>query len=391
MSVRKLTFLLLAAAALFMGQRQVNAQEYLPVADPFRFDPDFQWFEPVYEADLADMKPSKRASTGWYGTFDRMFLYFSRPEIDRLREGAGQDHFDGMDGGWGNRIRVGYMLEENHGWSSTWFNISGPNAAETLLVERLNRLNVEDLQGPPDDNGNGGGGGGGTGGNFDRFGQYLPSADRNFPFLNERLYELKDSINIMDASSFELNKTWRMEPYHYGGILEPMVGFRYVGLDDYWMEEAYVRDVVNFTETFIADTAHTKNTAFGGQLGARYFKFKNRLTFSAEFRAFALQNWQSHRSSAYQIFTEYDAVGLDAEVISETASVVGVTYRDNQEFLLGYDVRAEVAYQLTRLFQLRGGFQLIDLSRGVWRGEVQNPTDQGVMMVGSTFGVALNY
>lgn len=395
MSVRKLTFLLLAAAALFCGQRKLEAQEYLPVTDPFRFDPDFRWFEPVYDADLADMKPSKRASTGWYGTFDRMHLYFSRPDTDVLREGFENDHNDGFDSGWGNRIRVGYMLESGHGWSSTWFNITGPNAFETLFVERINRINEDELAGPPDD---GGDGGGDDGGNFDFYGQYLPSADRNLPGFDERLYELKDSINVVEASSFELNKTWRMEPYHYGGILEPLAGFRYFGIKDRWQEQTYSRfAAVNlagedvFRETLLSEGSLTRNHAFGGQLGARYVKFFNRITYSAEFRAFAMHNWQNHRFAIDRIDTDYTALGLGEQPLEEVQSRPFVAYRDNSEFLLGYDIRAEVAYQLTRMFQLRGGFQMIDLSRGIWRGEIDDDTDQRLMMLGATFGAALNF
>jgi len=82
MSVRKLTASLLTALVLLGGVASVGAQEYAPVADPFAFDPDFQWFEPVYDMDLADMKPNKRAHNGWFGTYDRMNMYFSRPETD---------------------------------------------------------------------------------------------------------------------------------------------------------------------------------------------------------------------------------------------------------------------------------------------------------------------
>ena len=232
MSVRKLTFGLLAVAALLCGQRSSKAQEYLPVADPFRFDPNFRWFEPVFEQDLADMKPSKRANTGWFGSFDRMQLYFNRPDVDILREGNSTDYEDGFDSGWGNRLELGYMLDNGNGWSSTWMNISGPNAFESVLVERLDRFNQTDFDGPAAD---------GDGEPFDGFGRFYPSADRNTPYFNERLYEVKDSINNMDASSFEINKTWRFEPYHYGGILEPLIGVRYFGVTDHWQNETYTR------------------------------------------------------------------------------------------------------------------------------------------------------
>lgn len=389
MSVRKLTFGLLAAAALLAGQRGVVAQEHLPVADPFHFDPDFRWFEPVYEADLQDMKPSKRANTGWYGSYDRMNLYFSRPEVDILLEPNGADHSNGFDSGWGNRLELGYMLETNSGWSATYLNISGPNANETLLVERIDRLNQTDLAGP----GTGAGGGGAAAGDFDSFGQFLPSRDRNLAYFNERLYELQDSINVLDASSFEINKTWRLEPYHYGGILEPMIGLRYFGVTDYWQRERYSRGVdvdTNPIETLTHSGSSSKNSMFGGQLGAHYFKSFNRITYSADFRAFALANFQQHRSFTDQIVTTYDGIGIGSGIISESLTRNTLEYQNNDEFVVGFDVRGELSYQLTRQFQLRGGFQMIDLGRGIWRGEITDPNDQSLIMLGATFGFAIN-
>ena len=394
MSVRKLTFGLLAVAALFAGQRQANAQEYVPVADPFRFDPNFRWFEPVTDMDLADMKPSKRAATGWFGSFDRMHLWFSRPDVDILREGNTNDYEDGLDRGWGNRLELGYMLDDDNGWSATWLNISGPNAYETLLVERLNRFNQTDFDGPDTGNNNGGGNNTGT---FDNFGRLYPSADRNTPYFNERLYELKDSVNVLDANSFELNKTWRLEPYHYGGILEPLMGLRYFSVQDYWQQESYSTNVpdpnnppASIQETLVMNTATTQNTMFGGQLGARYFRYQNRFRLSAEFRAFAMANWQSHRSVNEQIVTFYDGVGTGSNVLIENKIRTGLTHRDNDEFVFGFDARADMAYQLTRMFAVRVGFQMIDLGQGIWRGQTNDRTDQNLIMVGTTFGFELN-
>jgi hypothetical protein len=384
MSVRKLTFGLLAAAALLAGQRGAEAQEHLPVADPFHFDPDFRWFEPVYEADLQDMKPSKRASTGWFGTYDRMRLYSSRPEVDILREGNTLDYEQSLDAGWGDRIEAGYMLEDGHGWSATYMNIGGPQKYEELIQERIDRLNTEDLLGPDDDDDDG---------NFDRFGQLLPSADRNLTQFNERIYLLQDTVNVFDATSLELMKVWRLEPYHYGGMLEPMMGLRYFDVDDYWQRQDYARGfdlALNPTEAIFVDQAKTSNKMFGGQLGARYFRYQDRFMMSAEFRAFGLANFQSHRSVSEQTVTTYDGVGIDSTTLSVITTRNGLAYRDNDEFVVGFDVRADLSYQLTRHFQIRGGMQLIDLGRGIWRGQIDDRTDQGIVMVGATFGVALN-
>src|SRR5690606_8581177 len=82
------------------GSLRAGDGEHLPFRDPFAFDPDFRWFEPVYDADLMDMKPKKRANTGCYGSYDRMELWLSRPE------GEGSEWL--LDNGSGNRYDLGY-------------------------------------------------------------------------------------------------------------------------------------------------------------------------------------------------------------------------------------------------------------------------------------------
>ena len=81
MSVRKLASGVLAALALLGGAVIADAKDPINVVDPFEFDPDFRWFEPVYDLDLLDMKPEKRAHTGWFATYDRLNLYAGRPDV----------------------------------------------------------------------------------------------------------------------------------------------------------------------------------------------------------------------------------------------------------------------------------------------------------------------
>ena len=111
MSVRKLTARICGSLVLLCGLASAEAQhvtgEHFPVADPFQFDPDFRWFEPIYDMDLADMKPKKRANTGWFATYDRTNLYGSRPDLDRPQDGDTL-----LDSGWGNRYEIGFMLPD---------------------------------------------------------------------------------------------------------------------------------------------------------------------------------------------------------------------------------------------------------------------------------------
>ena len=134
MSVRKLASGVLAALALLGSAAIVDAKDPINVVDPFEFDPDFRWFEPVYDLDLLDMKPEKRASTGWFATYDRLNLYAGRPDVFKPDTGENR-----LDGGWGNRYQIGFMLPgEKHGWLFNWTKLN-VFAADTVKQERLNR------------------------------------------------------------------------------------------------------------------------------------------------------------------------------------------------------------------------------------------------------------
>ncbi len=385
MSVRKLTAGLLTALAILGGVASVHAQEHVPVADPFAFDPDFHWFEPVYDMDLADMKPSKRAHTGWFATYDRLKLYGSRPEVDE--PGSSETL---LDAGWGHRYEIGYMLPgENTGWIFNWTEMG---VVDSFIVhqERLNRFIDPDggdlVVGPP-------------------FGVPVNQTEDNNPGFDTRFYEVGDSNNAFTYDSYELNKTWRLEPYHYGGILEPMVGIRWMRVDDFNYFQTYQSSEdnppligPNFTdaEQLVTAGATTENELFGGQLGFRYMKFRDRFTFTSDFRAFFGGNYQSSKSQRQTELTIYDGAGEGSNVTRIINTSTEPIYTRNEEFFVGFDVRGELGYQLTRMISIRGGFQVIDIGRGLWRGGPGivlegGDNDQDLVMVGATFGINLNH
>ncbi|TWU36143.1 hypothetical protein Poly41_38960 [Novipirellula artificiosorum] len=395
MSVRKLTASLLTSLAMLGAIAIGNAQEHVPPADPFAFEPDFQWFRPVTDMDLADMKPKKRANTGWFATYDRLALYASRPELDDLTSAETK-----LDLGWGNRYEIGYMLPDvEHGWMFTYTNLHGPSAYDTVIRERLNRTNEGDLLpygskdgvvGPP-------------------FGAIVPAGDGNVLQYNVRQYWVQDALNVLEYDSFELNKHWRMEPYHYGGILEPFVGFRWSRLNDYNVRQDYrttldgslLSDLIlgDDYERLLTDSTITENDVLAGQVGFRYIKFRDRFTFSADFRAFTGGSLQCAKTQQTVDTTVYDGNGIGSEVSFELVDKTTPVYTRNEEFVIGFDIRGEMAYQLTKSIKLRGGFQVIDFATGIWRGgPPQGPSnlliggdsDQDVVMVGGTFGIELN-
>ncbi len=387
MSVRKLTAGLLTALALLGGVAKSHAQQYAPVADPFQFDPDFHWFEPVYNMDLADMKAKKRAPTGWFATYDRLNLYGSRPELDA----PGISEIE-VDSGWGHRYELGYMLPDvDNGWMFTWTD-NNVGAFHQVRRERLNRINLDDLAFNPDNPG-------------PPFGFGEPSRERNNPGHNTRFYDITDTENLFHYDSYELNKVWRLEPYHYGGILEPLVGVRWMRIRDINGNQDYrsandtdrvpYLDFPN-AEILVSNTAITKNEMFGGQLGFRYFKYRDRFTFGTDFRVFFGGNWQSTRASQAEEITSYSAIGTDADVTFIIDRETAPVYDRNEEFYVGFDVRGEIGYQLTKQVSIRGGVQVIDIARGVWRGGAGNfiaggDRDQDIVMFGGTFGINLNH
>ncbi|TWU41563.1 hypothetical protein Q31b_30130 [Novipirellula aureliae] len=400
MSVRKLTASLITTLAILGAMSNGYAQEHVPPADPFAFDPDFQWFRPVTNMDLADMKPEKRANTGWFATYDRLALYGSRPELN-----SGDSAETRLDSGWGHRYEIGYMLPDvEHGWLFTATN-NDVSANDTTERERLNRYNEDDF---PDYGEKGGV-------TVPPFGAINPAEDANNIGYYERIYFVSDSLNVMDYNSYELNKTWRMEPYHYGGILEPFVGFRWGRLNDLNQQQQYTStgdgSIViiddapgnnaalgeNYERLFTNATI-TENEVLAGQFGFRYTKFRDRFTYSADFRVFTGGNLQCAMSQQITETTVYDGAGTGAAVSQVILGKTPTVYTRNEEFVIGFDLRGELAYQLTKSIKVRGGFQVVDYATGIWRGGpsvagnplVGGDPNQDYVMVGGTFGIELN-
>ena len=401
MSVRKLTARLLGSLVVLCGLSSAMAQGQYPLVDPMQFDPDFHWFEPIYNADIADMKPKKRANTGWFATYDRLNLYGSRPELFTNLQVSDYS----MDGGWGHRYEVGFMVpDKDTGWLFSWVN---NDVGEIFKVrrERANRINEDEI--------------GGTATNpAPPFGfEAIPGISNNRGF-NYRFVDIQTSENVIGFDSYELSKTWRMEPYHYGGMMEPMIGMRWFRIKDsvFLQEFTSSNDPAELTslnpiavslgggngvDLMRTDQTYTENEVITGQLGFRYFKHFDRFMFSTSFRTFAGHNFQSAFANTHEEIVVYDTtptVGqgdeIDRIIVNETPRV----YERNDEFFLGFDVRGEISYQLVKAVTLRTGFQLIDIERGLWRGGIvgSNGTtgggdnDQDYLMVGATFGITLN-
>ena len=378
MSITKFTqSLALALAVLMLHASSVQAQrnhEFTPFIDPLQFNPDFQFFAP---ADLGNFGKPPPPKTGWFGAYNRMHIYVTRPELEQSATSG--------DFGWGNRYDIGYMTDENSGWWFTGLHINGPNRNDVLRHPRINRFNEEDSD---------------TGDDDDGAAAVFPVQDRNNILSLARDVDLHTSLNVASLSGFELNKAWRLEPLHHGGILEPFVGFRYMKFRDFTRRDLYNRfDETGITNPFPNDTdiieqlsldrSDWVNHMVGGQVGIRWSERKSRWLLSSELRAFGAQNFQdfTNRLDVYQLL--YDGVGTGTGVVSEKYSQSN--FRGNDEnFVYGFDVRAESAFELTRDISLTMGAQFMHFAQGVARGSVLAFNDEDLTMVGFTFGVQVN-
>ncbi|WP_145077749.1 hypothetical protein [Aureliella helgolandensis] len=382
MTLLNLAWRFIAAVTVTVTGPAAMGQVFHPSADPVNFDPDWQFFAPVDVEALAELSPRKRAPVGFFGTYDRTYLWTSRSETEQSKANG--------DFGWGNRYDLGYMTDDRSGWLVSFRMMTGPNMYNTTYQERIDRFNEDDI-GDPIEN------------------PVQPFLDANDPQFGTRAYLLGDSLNVFGLNNFEVNKTWRREPYRMGGIIEPMIGFKYTTLKDFAMNQTYSRSTSDITtpggapttqtqqETLISHETSIKNQMVGGQLGARYFTNLRRWTLSGEFRGFAMANFQNNDYYQRSYITQYSgapALGVDT-IATDFSSGSQLTQSSNQEFVFGFEARAEAAYQVTKAFSLRAGIDVIDFAQGIWRGA--NPgfgetglQDQDVQLAGYTFGLSIN-
>lgn len=360
------------------GQRQYSG----PFVDFDEFNPDYQFFAPLDNTHFGDFTPN----FGWFFTWDKLFTKTARP---RQEESYGT-----FDRGSGKRISLGFMRPDNLGWNLSTTTLGGPNTYQELIVERNNRVAEEE----------GGDGGGGGGGGGDE--EATPSQDDNNPITGQRDYILRDSINAVTYSSWELNRTWRLKENDKGRIWEPLVGIRYSNFRDYFESAEYNRydedglpvpQIPNPNnpdspapddaeiEEFILNQGIHNNDMFGGQLGLRWYRKQSRWLLSNELRFFAMNNNQSIRKDQLREVTQVE-VGTGEEPESQTREQT-ITWDTDNSFVWGGEYRGEAAYTITRDLTARFGFNVINYGKGIGRGE--NYGDR-FLTYGFNFGITLN-
>lgn len=372
MSVLTRSFQWLVLAAATLSGTWATAQSFHPFAEPLQFDPDWQWFAPVHVQDFDEMTARQRAPHGWYFGYERIRQGFSRAET-QLQSGK-------IDFTWGNRYEFGLMGNNDSGWDFSAAHISGPNTYNEIYQLRLNGVNTGDTSNPVT--------------------PIFPSDFRNDPQYRERVYHIKDSLNAGKYSDYEINKTWRFEPYRYGGILEPLLGLRFAAFTNRSQDDEYTlipgpTVPLSNTEQFTSDVSQTANNMLLGQLGFRYRRYSQRWTLGGGFKAFAGNNFQSNHFTRTVRTTTYGAtppgIGAAPTTIDDlTGTFFGGDRRTGT--VVGMDVRADAAYTLTKSIALHGGVQVLYFGKGIWRQPTggQNTPDEALTMPGFTFGFSMN-
>jgi len=390
MLLKRFTSWLLGSLAILVLTGSVQGQDYQPFIEPGYFDSDLQFFAPA--TDIDDYGgPVMR--TGWFGSYDRMYLRVSRPDD--------VDSYNRMDRGWGNRWDLGYMIDDvnhDHGWLFSYMHITGPNVFDVTFMEKINRVNEDDEGRPPPDE--------------DDPDYVYPPQDRNDrgPPDSSRFYLVSDSVNVARLNSVEVNKLFRMDPLYHGGLLEPFFGFRYTQFQSDWQDQTYIRydedgfvfpfppaipnrtlfDITDAeTEDLITDRYRFTNDMIGGQLGLRWTRRLNRWNLSSEFRAIGFHNFQNLARHFDIKRTYYDGGGTGSEV----DGMVQTKYEENwhtTSTVLATDIRAEAAYEVTRDVSLHVGMQYLGFFDGIGRGDFIGYNSQDLHMVGFTFGFVVN-
>lgn len=315
---------------------------------------------------------------------------------------------------WGNRFELGYM-EDNKGWFVSIFNLQdqvqnyAAGAIDDTDPDNLGRAGVTIVFRDPnqlllgfvdtdgdgaDDDLNATGPITPTNRVYTVFGRpKIENLNNNLSTNNDFIFDayagftdfgdmvplvpIFETINIQNVTSMagvELNRSWRWDPLHNGGIMEWFVGVR-------WLQYRNRFSVQAFTTPGFFDTVGlpgnsfwnslADNNMFGPQIGFRYKHSLARFSVMTELRFLAAANFQS--------------IHLDGEIASGLASLPEFpdeqptnvplnlvrtsfnNWQSDQTFAPVGELRAGVSYQLTKAFSVQAGYNAM-LGGGISQG-----------------------
>jgi hypothetical protein len=414
-----IAFVLAIGAPLRMAHGQIvsgleNGRHPTLFIEPDTFRPDFQFFAQA-DATNYEVGSDRDPRRGFFFTYDRLWVRVNRPDSQRpvfppssappLADPGGRARFSFVaeesspfagDFTWGNRIELGFIDNCDRGWTMVGWHVDGPNKENTIVAgDRLagplsdeGDFNEENVDPERDDDefiqGNIGGA------SFPP--STTPTAFSDLP--------ISTTVNTMKLSGFEIMRIMERWTFHNGGICEPMVGVRYVKLQDRFRYSFFERlesdgpgFVIDDTELYHDQSSYFENNMLGGQLGFRLFKETGHWTVSTEFRMFAMQNWQ-HFASTIDNYIWSTGEPADEDPEDRAPGFARqerfVQHRSGNEFVWGGEVKMEAAYMLTRDISFRTGFTFIDLGQGIGRGLTFNTNNQDTQLFGMNFGFVIN-
>jgi hypothetical protein len=391
-----------------------------PFIEPDTFRPDFQFFAP---ADVTNYETGRDVdpNVGFFFTYDRVYMNVTRPESEfpvappsgdpaitpttnpLLTPPYAYNRFSFVkespsywegDFTWGNRLEFGFMDCDDKGWDFVAWHIDGPNEEDRITNGDRLMGPFSTVEGEPD-----------------------PASEPTYGFQNINLTPLntalaiearndlpiRQSVNVGNLSGFEINRLMERHYFHNGGVIEPLVGVRYIKFEDKFRYAFYERiqsdpfpSGIDDVEIYRDIQSHYENNMLGPQLGFRLFKETGHWKLSSELRMFALQNWQhySNKQDNYIWSSEFPAIVSPDPDVGRAPTYARqerfVNYANESEFVWGGELKLEAAYQLTKYISLRAGFTMLDLGQGVGRGLTLRTNDQDVQMFGTTFGFDIN-
>ena len=164
-------------------------------------------------------------------------------------------------------------------------------------------------------------------------------------------------------ANVEINRMFR-QPVSGGGYFEPYAGFRFNSVSDNTLQD-------NAT-TGTRFRQNATNDIFGGHVGGRFAKRRGR--FRSTLDGAVLTGYNRQRYFATDITNVPLAPG------GPFRATAVESFDDDTSFVPGFDLRAELSYNVSRDLAVRTGFQLIYFVDGINRADTTsaalNPNSQ---------------